>query len=212
TEPARAFVQRHAAAASQAYAEGREALSEAVREQLLRVLVSFDSDIVIPAFVKAIEHYAQTGNGVDEAMLACQAAMQRAASEYQAPLLAAFQAVDTSDKDGLRYGRHLAAVMSYQRTPDWVPALVSELGKPLERPARFDDADAVKAYQSGLFRQTISARLLGELRATEATDPLLKVLLDPKKRELHPDAELSVIRLGPSLLPRLLTLLAAEDE
>src|SRR5690606_22953271 len=63
TEPARAFVQRHAAAASQAYAEGREELSKAVREQLLRVFVSFDTDIVIPAFVTAIEHYAQTGNG-----------------------------------------------------------------------------------------------------------------------------------------------------
>src|SRR5690606_18944900 len=212
TESARSFVAQHAATATRVYVDGREQLSPSTRKQLLRTLVSFDSETAVPAFIEAIQQYARTGESVDDAIWACQGVMQRRVPQYGAPLLEAYLALDPGDKDGHRYSRHLAAAMEYQVDAEWVPTLSEELAKPLERPTRFDDTGAVKAFRRALFRQTVAARLLGDLQVQQAVDPLLYVLIDQGKPEIHPAAELSLAKLAEYALPRMLSLLRREDE
>src|SRR5690606_7444656 len=76
----------------------------------------------------------------------------------------------------------------------------------------FDDTSAVKAFRRALFRQTVAARLLGALQVQQVVDPLLYVLLDQGKPEIHPAAELSLAKLAHYALPRMLSLLRREDE
>lgn len=212
TELARQFATRYAEPASQAYIDSGSELTDKQRLELVKTLVALSHDETAPALAHAITRYTTNGVGVEEAIYACQGAQRLHAPEIQRSLLASYTAVDTSNADGLRYSRHLATAMSAQRDPAWTPTFVAELEKPLVRPARFDDKPAVKAFQSGLFRQTIATRLLGESGTQEAVTPILKVLLDAEKAEVHPAAELAVVKLQTVALPRLLELLRGEGD
>lgn len=212
TDAARAFADQYSKAAGDAYIAGIETLSEAQRLNLVKTLVALSHSEATPALAHAISRYATTGAHVEEAILACQAAQRQRSPEFQGRLLEAYHAIDTSDPDGLRYSRHLAAAMSFQRDDAWNPSFVQVLTEPLVRPQRFDDKPAVKAFQSGLFRQTIAARLLGESGSKEAVVPVLRLLLDADKAEVHPAAELALIKLETTALPELLQLLRGEGE
>lgn len=212
TEPARQFANQYAKSASQAYVDAGDELSDKQRLELIKTLVASNHDETAPALAHAITRYTTTGVGVEEAIYACQGAQRIHSPEIQSSLLASYAALDTSNADGLRYSRHLATAMSAQRHAEWMPTFVEELQKPLLRPARFDDKPAVKAFQSGLFRQTIATRLLGESGSQEAVTPILQVLLDAEKAEVHPAAELAIVKLQTVAVPRLLELLRGEGE
>ncbi len=207
TPEALAFADAYAKPASQAYVEGYSALPTALRHKLLQTLLAFDHEATNLAFVHAIRSYATTGTGADDAIWACQGAARHKDSAFEQSLLEAYKAIDTSDKDGLRYSRHLATAMSVQRSDTWNRQFEQELNTPLVPPPRYDDKPAVRVYQSGLFRQTIATRLLGESNSDSAAETLLGVLLDSNKAEIHPAAELSLASLGSKAVPLLLALL-----
>jgi hypothetical protein len=212
TEPARAFADQYAKPASEAYVDAGEELDEKQRVALVKTLVALNHADTVPAIAHAITRYAKTGTGVEEAILASQAAARLSSSSLQDSLLEAYRTLDTSNADGLRYSRHLAAAMSAQRDDAWNNTFLEVLTEALVRPERFDDKPAVKAFQSGLFRQTIAARLLGESGSKSATIALLRVLLDGNKSEVHPAAELAIIKLKANAVPELLELLRGEGE
>lgn len=212
TEPARAFAAQYAQAASGAYVAARDELSDKQRLALMTTLVAMAHADTAPGIAHAITRYTTTGAGVEEAILASQGASRLASPKLQETLLAAYRTLDTSNADGLRYSRHLAATMSAQRDDAWNETFRQVLTEPLVRPERFDDKPAVKAFQSGLFRQTIAARLLGESGAPGVTTTLLRVLLDANKSEVHPASELAIIKLAQRAVPELLELLRGEGE
>jgi hypothetical protein len=210
TLEALAFSAAYADVASQAYIDGYEALPEPLRHKLLQTLLAFDHEHTTAAFAHAIRAYAATGSGADDAIWACQGAARRKAQALEDPLLEAYKAIDTSDKDGLRYSRHLVVAMSVQRTDRWNAEFEKQLNTPLIPPPRYDDKPAVRAYQSGLFRQTIATRLLGQSKSQRSAETLMGVLLDSNKAEIHPAAELSLANLGASAVPQLIQLLNQE--
>jgi hypothetical protein len=212
TEPARAFADQYAKAASEAYVAAGDELDDAQRLALVKTLVALEHTETAPAIGHAISRYTTTGSGVEEAILASQAAARLSSAELQESLLATYRTLDTSNADGLRFSRHLAAAMSAQRDDAWNSTFLEVLTETLVRPERFDDKPAVKAFQSGLFRQTIAARLLGESGSKSATIALLRVLLDGHKSEVHPAAELAIIKLKANAVPELLDLLRGEGE
>lgn len=212
TEPARAFASQYAKPASDAYVAAESELSDAQRLALLKTLVALSHEATAPALALAITRYVTQGSGVEEAILACQGAQRFRSAELQRSLLDAYRSLDTSNADGLRFSRHLSAALSFQRDDAWTSVFISVLNETLVRPERFDDKPAVKAFQSGLFRQTVAARLLGETGSRDATNALLRVLLDGHKNEIHPAAELAIIKLKDSALPELLELLRGEGE
>lgn len=212
TEPARAFASQYAKPAGDAYIAATSELAESQRLALVKTLVALSHEDTAPALAHAITRYTTQNSGVEEAILACQGAQRLRSGDLQRSVLDAYRALDTSNADGLRFSRHLAAALSFQRDDAWTSTFVTELNQPLVRPERFDDKPAVKAFQSGLFRQTVAARLLGETGSQTATNALLHVLLDGNKNEIHPAAELAIIKLKDSALPELLELLRGEGE
>lgn len=207
TPEAMAFADAYASHATAAYVDGYSALPTPLRHKLLQTLLAFNHEATTKAFVSAIRSYATTGEGADDAIWACEGATRRKDSAFEQPLLDAYKAIDTSDKDGLRYSRHLAAAMAFQRTDAWNGPFEQELSTPLVPPPRYDDKPAVRLYQSGLFRQTIALRLLGESNSDSAAEVIISVLLDGNKAELHPAAELALANVGGKAVPQLLTLL-----
>lgn len=212
TEPARTFAEQYSKPASDAYVAAGDELTDTQRVALMKTLVALDHADTVPALRHAMTRFTATGAGVEEAILASQGAARRSSPLVQETLLDTYRTLDTSNADGLRFSRHLAAAMSAQRDDGWNQTFLQMLTEPLVRPERFDDKPAVKAFQSGLFRQTIAARLLGESGSPSATAALLKVLLDGNKSEVHPAAELAVIKLESNAVPELLELLRGEGE
>lgn len=196
TTEARAFVASYAGPLSDAFVDQYAAISPKTRGSLLNLLLSFDDPRAIPAHQKAIQNYAATGTSPNDAIAACQAAQRMKDDRLANALLTAFQKLDMSDKDGRRFSRHLQAAMLFNASSNWAPVLLTHLAAPIHRPASFSDKAAVKSFQNELFWQTSAAMLLGEMREASAVTPLMAALLDKTKRDVHPHAELALLKLG----------------
>ncbi len=195
-DEAKAFIDMYAGPLAQAYVDGHDALPEKLRIALMTKLVSFNDKRTTPAHVKALQVYAQSRTGADEAIWACQAG-QRLEDDRLAPaLFAVFAAIDMASDDGRRLSRHLMSAMRHNLDASWSARLREYLNAPIERPARFDDKPAVRRYQNALFWQTSAVELLGALRAADAVGAIARVLLDNSKTDVHPEAEIALAAIG----------------
>lgn len=94
----------------------------------------------------------------------------------------------------------------------WLPALSQKLAEPMEPPAdgAVVDDDALSeqeiAYIDRSFWQTSAISVLARLRDPRAIEPLVQVLLDPAKQELHDAALLALTAIGRPALARALSL------
>jgi hypothetical protein len=211
SEPARAFVREYAAALTRVAVENYGQLPPKTRQSLINLLVSFDVPQTSPAFAAALTSYAKTKQDTDSAIWAARGAAKQPSPEIAAALVQVWQALDMSDKDCRRLSAHLSPALRANARAEWVPFLGRALSSPLERPARFDDKPAVKVYQNQLYWQNTAAELLGQLRAKEHVRTLFQTLLDPSKHEVHPNAELGLIKMGDAALPTLEALLEGTD-
>lgn len=197
TKPqAQRFIDRYVGPLAEAYVAGHSSLDEKLRIELMTKLVSFNDPRAVPAHVKALQVYAATQGGTEEAIWACQAAQRMKDERLAEPLLEAFDAVDMADDDRHRLGRHLVAAMRNNASPKYRPRLMARLSERIERPESFNDQPAVKRYQNQLYWQSTAAQLLGEVGDSSAAKLLARVLLDPEKRDVHPHAEVSFVQLG----------------
>ncbi len=210
-DEAKAFIERYAGPLAQAYVDGHDALPPELRVQLSTILVSFKDARTVPAHTKALLVYAKSGEGIDEAIWACQAGQRLKDEQFGSALLAVFEAIDMSSDDGHRLSRHLTKAMRNNLSNAWSARLIDLLGAPLVRPERFDDKPGVRRYQNALYWQTTSAELLGEMRASGAVKPLARVLLDLSKQDLHPQAELALASIGKPALGVAHGLLSGDD-
>jgi hypothetical protein len=211
TPPARAFVDRYAGDLAGAYVAGRDDLAPTTRLQLLTQLLSYDDARTAPAHIKALSVYAQTGAGVDEAILACQAAARLKLPGFAPSLMAAFDAIDMPNKDHRRLSVHLARAMQENATAVWASELALRLTPPMERPESFNDTPAVKKYQNQVYWQTTAATLLGRIGEGASARALARVLLSNEKSDLHAAAELSLVQLGEPSIDVALALLDQKD-
>lgn len=196
TPEARDFVDRYAEPLAEAYVSGHATLDPKLRLKLITRLVSFHDARTVPAHLQALKAYADTQQFADEAIWACQAAQRLRDDRLSAGLFAVFEAIDMAADDGRRLSRHLREAMLRNPQPSWSARLVEYLKRPLERPAAFNDAEAVRRFQNQLFWLTSSARLLGAVGGAGSERALAEVLLDPSRVDAHPNAELSFVQLG----------------
>lgn len=210
TPEAQRFIERYAGPLAEAYVAGHSSLDEKLRIELVTKLVSFNHPGAVPAHRKALQAYATSRGGTEEAIWACQAAQRMRDERFVEALLDAFDAVDMADDDRHRLGRHLLAAMRNNPSPKYRPKLSARLGEPVERPESFNDQPAVKRYQNQLYWQSSAAQLLGEVGDEAAAKLLARVLLDPEKRDIHPHAEVSLVQLGQDALGVVHGLLSGE--
>jgi hypothetical protein len=211
SEPAQAFVKDYAMLLTRVAVESYGSLPPKLRLGLINLLVSFNTSEVTPAFATALESYAANKQDVESAIWAARGAAAHSGPELPAALVKVWEAVEMNDRDFRRFSAHFVPALRTNAQPEWALFLSRALIPEIERPARFDDKPAVKAYQNQLFWQSTAAELLGQLKAGEYARSLVVVLLTPSKREVHGEAERALLQMGASVLPTLEALLQGND-
>jgi HEAT repeat protein len=133
-----------------------------------------------------------------------------AGSRYQesAPALAdVFAKFEAGTNEGAKTGKMVKRAMIALKNPTWTSMLIDKIGRPIEGPASTDSA----SYRSQVWWQTTAAEVLGEIRDPAATKPLTKILIDAKKKAVHPTALLAIVGIGKDAVPILADILAGKD-
>lgn len=165
TEEAQAFIREHEGRLTSIYVDDYAELSPKTRIALLNLLVSFQTETTVRAHAMAISRYAKGEASVDEAIWACQAAKRTKNAELADALMKAFNAIDMSDRDGQRFGKHLADAMEFNVVPGWTATLEKHRDATIESPDSFGDSAAVKTYRNKTYWKETSVRLLERLKS-----------------------------------------------
>jgi hypothetical protein len=168
TEEAQAFVREHEASLTRIYLDDYDELSPKARIALINLLVSFQTEGTAPAHAAAISRYARGTGSVDEAIWACQAAKQLRSPALADALMTAFDAIDMSEEDWQRFGRHLADAMEFNVVPTWSAKLEKHRDATVKSLASFEDKAEVRTYRNQKFWKETSERLLTRLNAGDA--------------------------------------------
>lgn len=168
TEEAQEFIREHEARLTRIYVDDYAELSPETRLELINLLVSFQSQATAPAHAAAIARYAEREATVDEAIWACQAAKKIKSTELAAALMKAFNAIDMSERDDQRFGRHLADAMEFNAVSSWSRTLEKHRDATPEPPGSFEDKRAVRRYRNQRYWQETSVRLLERLGKDDA--------------------------------------------
>lgn len=189
---------------SDAYVKGD--LDEKTRVELLKALAGTRDPAAKDAIVKAIKDFAAGKALAEEMTQSATYVKQLKVQEASGPLLDAFLKIRVSDpKLGPPYIATQDAMMA---VPDqaWKAKLIDVISKPV-------DPKNVPELRCEIYWQTVSALLLGELKAAEAVKPLFKVVLTADKKEIGPTAVVALTKIGkPTVLPVLDALTGKDAE
>jgi hypothetical protein len=125
-------------------------------------------------------------------------------------LLRAFSKLRASTLLGGMTYRDVNEAMVAVPRASFTEPLIAVLAAKIVRPPDREDRAGIDAYRDQLFWQTTAAQVLGELRAERAIAPLMDVMLDPDKADIHATAVLALVKLGKRAVPRVTPLLAED--
>ncbi len=210
-----ALVGKIAEPLTKTYVENYDTLDTKTRVSLIKLLSSLRDKRTEPALKKALEGFvAKPSKSKDDADLkwAAMAAGDLKLESLNEPLVQAFQKMKTSSMLGGITYRPLNEAMVKIKAKSWTPSLISMLDAEIDPPKTKKDKDKIDPYRDQLFWQTTSAQILGEIQATEAVVPLLKVMLDPAKADIQATAILALVKIGKPAADAAIKVLTGEDE
>ncbi len=196
------------------YVEHYAELDVSTRVALIRILSKMRDPRTAPALVKAFDEYARQpprDRHERDVIWAAQAQTDLRLASVGDALLRAFLAFQTHTMlGGLAY-RDVNQAMGAAPQRSWVKPLIGVLAAEMVVPTKREDEAAIDAYRDQQFWQTTAAFALGELRAPEAVDPLLRELLDPAKADVQTTAALALVKIGEPAEQAAIRLLKGED-
>ena len=176
-------------------------LDEKTRKDLLKSLSGTRDINAKGAIIKALSDFAAGKADAQEATEAANFVKTLKVQEAAGPLLDVFLRVNPSKKDlGPPYIAVQDAMVAIP-DPAWKGKLIDELNKPIDPQDR----------QNGMYHQTVSALVLGELKAAEATKVLFKVMVTPDKKEAGPTALMALVKIGKPSVITLLDVMNGKD-
>lgn len=181
------------------YVEQGDMLDSKSRVALIKLLAGYKDKRAEPAFKKAFEDFAKapkSGKEDQDIKWAAIAAADTKAESLAGPMLEAFNKLRASTMLGGVVYKDFNAAMLELPSKSWTPALVQKLQAEISRPESNKDKSAIGDYMDQQFWQTTAAALLGRIGDPAAVEPLIKVLLDPAKVDIHATAMVSLIQLG----------------
>lgn len=197
------------------YVEHYADLDTKTRVSLIKLLSDIRDPRTEPALKKAFEEFAKRPRSTtDEADIkwAVRAAGDLKLPGLAGPILAAFEKLEAHTLlGGITYKDYNAA-MTDIADKSWTSGLIAKLSVDIDPPKTKKDADKIDPYKDQLFWQTTSAEVLGIIKAPEAVEPLLKVLLDPNKGDAATTALLALVKIGKPAVDRAGKLLTGNDE
>jgi HEAT repeat protein len=195
------------------YVEQYDNLDEKARHRLIKLLASTRDPRAEPALTKALSEFAQKGRGGEDLKWSARAVADMKLTNASDELLAAFLKLRADTEEGGAVYRDLNQAMLDVADKSWTKPLIEKLEPTLELPQPGEqNKEKITEFRNQQFWQTTSTQLLGAIGDPAAIDPLLKVLLDPAKANLHADAVVSLVKLGKPAVTRTTQLLGGEDK
>lgn len=199
------------------YVESYDELDTKTRVNLIKLLADFRDPRAIPAMKKAFEQFAKRPRKTkdeDDIKWAVRAYGDMGADELQPGVLAAFEALQAHTQlGGITYKDYSKAMVD-QPSEAWKATLIAKLEEPIKHPSsgktKAQQRDLVDPYRDQQFWQVTAAQVLGELKAEDAVEPLMKVLLDPSKGDLATTALLALVKIGKPAVDRAVKMLDGE--
>ena len=197
------------------YVEHYEDLDTKTRVSLIKLLSDIRDPRTEPALKKAFEEFAKRPRSTkDEADIkwAVRAAADLKLPGLSGPVLAAFEKLQAHTMLGGITYKDYSDAMARIADKSWTSALIAKLGAEIVPPKTKKDRDKIDPYRDQLFWQTSAAQVLGVIKASEAVEPLMKVLLDPNKADVATTALLALVKIGKPSVDRATKLLTDDKD
>lgn len=197
------------------YVEHYDDLDTKTRVSLIKLLSDIRDPRTEPALKKAFEEFAKRPRSTkDEADIkwAVRAAGDMKLPGLSGPVLAAFEKLEAHTMLGGIVYKDYSQAMTQIADKSWTSALIAKLNAEIDPPKTKKDRDKIDPYRDQLFWQTTAAQVLGVIKAPEAVEPLMKVLLDPMKADVATTALLALVKIGKPAVDRAIKLLNGDDE
>ncbi|HMJ15059.1 MAG TPA: hypothetical protein VK524_26780 [Polyangiaceae bacterium] len=201
---------------TKAYVDNYAELDTKTRVSLIKVLASLRDKRTEPALKKAFDEFAKKpATQKDDADIKWAA---RAATDLKLPslgdsLLQAFLKLKAHTMLGGIAYKDVNEAMVAMPQASWGGPLRTALEPVISAPTgKTDAAEKLDDYRDQLFWQTTAAEVLGILQDGAAVEPLLRVILDPGKADVHPTALLALVKIGKPAAERGVKLLKGEDK
>lgn len=193
------------------YVADYENLDEKTRETLIKLLAGFRDKRTEPALKKAFEEFAKRGRGGRDVKWATRAVAELDLQSMADVIFGTFDKLRAQSEDGAIAYRDLAEAMVKMKSKGWVAPLSSKLEPEIPKldPAKKETFEEVK---NQVYWQATAAQVLGEIGDPAAIGPLMKVLLDPAKGNVHATALLALVKIGKPVLEPTIKLLSNQDE
>lgn len=195
---------------TKAYATDYENLDEKTRETLIKLLASFRDKRTEAGLKRAFEEFAKRGRGGRDVKWATRAVADMELNSLADTIFGAFDKLRADSEDGAIAYRDLADAMVRLKSKGWVGPLSSKLDADINKidPQK---KDTVSDYKDQVYWQATAAKVLGEIGDTAAIEPLLKVLLDPAKADVHETALMALVKIGKPSMDPTVKLLSGQD-
>ncbi|HEX2734526.1 MAG TPA: hypothetical protein VHM70_23140 [Polyangiaceae bacterium] len=185
-------------------------LDEKTRESLINLLAGFKDQRAEPALKAAFEEFGKRGRGGKEVKWAARAVRDMKLKGTAPAVFEAFKKTKPSTKEGAYY-RDLNEALLAVSDPSWATELIPMLEEdmPVMKP---NDANSVNDYKDRLYQTVTAAQVLGELGNANAVKPLIKVVLDPAKKDAGNEALLALTKIGKPSVDAAIKLFQNKDD
>ncbi len=207
------FINKTVEPLTQAYANDYDSFDTKTRVSLIKLLASFRDKRTEPALKKAFEEFTKkpaTAKDESDVKWAAQATGNLKLESLAVPMVEAFAKLRASTMLGGVTYKDYADSMLDMPSKAWVGPLSARLEQEITPPGK--DKSAIDPFRDQQFWQATAAQLLGMIGDPAAVEPLMKVMLDPNKADLHPTAVLALVKLGKPTVDAAAKLISGKDE
>jgi len=183
---------------SSAYVEQYAALPPTNRVALIELLSLLRDARAEPAFRKAMEEFlagSQRSAGDLDLKHAARAMQELKLEALSQLLLDCFVRFEAHTPSGVETFRALNESVVANARPEWSKRLIAVLERAITLPANANDKEGINRYRDELFWQVTAAETLGMLGEGDAVAPLLRVLQDSSKADVHKTARLALAKI-----------------
>ncbi len=198
---------------SKIYIDSYDTLATKTRVDLIRLIASFRDKRAEGALKKAFEEFAKKPRyDRDDADIkwAVNAAAEMKLPSLNGPIVAAFDKLRASSQLGGIAIQDFNKAMVTLHDKSWTGLLIQKLEAEMPTPKK-DDKESFNRTQDQIFWQNAAAQVLGETGDPAAVQPLLQVVLDPSKVNVHATAFLALVKLGKPAVDGAVKVLSGED-
>ncbi len=195
------------------YIDSYDTLATKTRVDLIHLIAAFRDKRTEGALKKAFEEFAKKPRyDRDDADIkwAVNAAAEMKLTSLNGPMIAAFDKLRASSQLGGISYQDFNKAMVILHDKSWTGLLSQKLEADMPKPKK-DDKESFNGARDQLFWQTTAAEVLGETGDPAAVQPLLKVVLDPAKVDVHATAFLALVKLGKPAVEGAVKVLNGED-